>query len=221
MYPTDVRLSDHSLIVFKIDLPKVVSVKKMIEFNNYSNIDHQAISNWITSKMEYIDYTNSSVNKLVGDFNTLFSDMKVKFFPPIKKSIILRDDADWFDSSVTELRKVRRHAERQWRRLRTFESRNNYLESRRAVVLRIKLLKVQYYKTRVATCDGNQRKLWQVLNRLLGTKATPVLPSYNDSHDLTKIFADYFESKINIIRADLDSATQEEFSLQYLMYLLF
>ena len=128
----------------------------------------------------------------------------------------MRDDYPWYDSTVASLRRIRRHAERKWRRLRTMSSRLEYISARRAVVSRVTSRKVEYYKQRVAACGGDQRKLFALLNGLLHRNSAPVLPPSASDADLASCFSDFFVSKISRIRSELDSApVNEVFSVDF------
>lgn len=210
VFPIDINLSDHAIISFALNLPKVSSLKRVIEFRNYSNINQNAISKWISSKISTFDLS-ASPEDLVDEYNAMFSAMVDQYFPLIKKTISVRDDGDWFDSSIAELRKARRRAERLWRRLRTESSRNSYVEARRAVVSRVKELKRMHYRSKISACDGNQQVMWRILNKLLGTKASAPLPLNLDN--IANKFADFFESRIEDLREELDSLPLNEFSI--------
>ena len=67
--------------------------------------------------------------------------------------------------------------------------------------------KVDYYRSQVASCRGDQKKLFAVLNNLLGHKAVAVMPSSPTGFELTSAFTNFFDIKISRIRAELDEST--------------
>ena len=152
--------------------------------------------------------SNNSVGLGAGDlvcyYNDFFRSLVDRCCPERTKRLIVRDDSPWYDSSIASLLRQRRHAERTWRRLRTDESRLQYVMARRAVVSRDLACKVDYYRSRVASCGGDQKKLFAVLNSLLGRKAVAVMPSSPAGLELASAFADFFDTKISCIRTELD-----------------
>ena len=155
--------------------------------------------------------TNNSVglgaSDLVGYYNDFFRSLVDRHCPERTKTLIVRDDFPWYDSSIAALRRERRRAERIWRRLRTDESRFQYVIARRAVVAHVLACKVHYYRNQVASCRGDQKKLFAVLNNLLGRKAAAVMPSSPAGFELASAFANFFDTKISRIRAELDEST--------------
>ena len=155
--------------------------------------------------------TNNSVglgaSNLVHYYNDFFRSLVDRHCPERTKTLIVRDDFPWYNSSIAALRRQRRHAERTWRRLQTDESRLQYVIARRAVVSRVLTCKVDYYRSQVASCRGDQKKLFAVLNNLLGRKAAAVMPSSPAGFELASAFVNFFDTKISRITAELDKLT--------------
>ena len=61
-----------------------------------------------------------------NSYNVVLSSARDQFCPLVTKDIIIKDDAPWYDHRMVSLRRQRRKAEREWRRLRTI-SRGPYM----------------------------------------------------------------------------------------------
>ena len=107
----------------------------------------------------------------------------------------MRDDYPWYNSSSAALCRQHRYTERAWCRLQTDESCLQYKITRRAVVS-LCLDKVDYYRSRVASCRGGQEKLLALLNNLLGCKALAVMSSGPAGFECASAFANFFDTKI-------------------------
>lgn len=204
-HPIDPNISDHALLTFQLNLPTSSSTVKNITFRNYKNLDLDLVRDGINNTLNTTDLLNGDSHHLVSVYNKMFTDITSEFCPLVNKTIRVRDDAPWYDESVAALRRVRRKAERRWRRLRCEDSRACYILARRAVVNRVSQRKLEYYKSRIDECNGDQTLLWRVLNELRGCKSLKPLPSNLDQQALVNEFAQFFSSKISGIRLTLDS----------------
>ena len=211
--PVDLRLSDHSLVLFSLVHPKISSLRKTIKFRNYSNVDKAMVARGVGSELDGLSTAGFSSAEMVEAYSTLLRNTEDRYCPVITKTIIVRDGFPWYDASVSSLRCERRRAERRWRRVRTDELRDAYVEARRVVVARTSARKVEYYRNLVGSSGGDQKKLYSVLNNLMGRKNVSPLPNYACEARLAAEFAVFFQLKIERIRRALDDAPAGEFSV--------
>ena len=203
LIPIDPCISDHALIIFSSQHHKPPSYKKLITFTKY-NVDENEIIREIQSSLNSLDVATHTAVDLVQTHHDFFKSFGTRMCREISKWITIREDSPWYDSSVAQLRRRRRHFERRWRRLRSDQSRREFVEARAAVVSQINLRKVQHFKGRIDHCDGDQKKLFSVFNDLLGFRQTKILPTYASGTELATSFSQFFTSKIARIRGDLD-----------------
>jgi hypothetical protein len=69
------------------------------------------------------------------------------------------------------------------------------------------IVKLSFYKQQVEECDGDQKKLFQVVDQLMHQKQAPTLPSYSSAVQLAETLSEYFVSKIVKIRHQIDHQT--------------
>ena len=149
-----------------------------------------------------------------NSYNVVLSSARDQFCPLVTKDIIIKDDAPWYNHRTVSLRRQRRKAERERRRLRTDSSRNVYVAARRAVVKQIFVCKVEYYQHQLALTAGDHRRTFQLLNDLLGKVQCPTMPSSSSEVELAAHFSAFFNAKIDRIRSDIDvSVAGHEFSV--------
>ena len=203
LIPIDPCISDHALMVFSVEHHKPPSYKKLINFIKY-NIDENELICEVQDSLISLDVTTHSAADLVQIHHDLFKSFEARVCQKVSKWITVREDSPWYDSSVAQLRRRRRHFERRWRRLRSDQSRNEFTEARAAVVSRINQRKVQHFKSRIDRCAGDQKKLFYVFDDLLGRRYTKILPSYASGTELATRLSQFFASKITRIRENLD-----------------
>ena len=132
----------------------------------------------------------------------VLSSARDQFCPLVTKDIIIKDNAPWYDHRMVSLRRQRRTAEREWRRLRTDSSQTVYVAARRAVVKQIFVCKVEYYH-QLALTAGDHRHTFQLLNDLLRKVQCPTMPSSSEV-ELAARFSAFFKAKIDRIRSEID-----------------
>lgn len=212
----DPVLSDHALVTFSFGVPRPPSYNKTIKFRNYANVNHTQLSCEVRTSLSSIDLSDLSTDELVTIHNQLLSSIFTRHCPVIEKRIIVRDDCPWYDSSITSLRRHRRKAERDWRMMRTGEARTQYVNARNAVLLAVKQRKVDYYRSKIVSCGGDQRKLYGVVRNLLGKNCTSSKPTSVCDKKLASDFASFFSSKVSDIRDELHMCSvPDEFSVGF------
>ena len=107
------------------------------------------------------------VSDLVRYYNDFYRCLVDQHCPERTKTLIVRDDFPWYNLSIAALCRQCRHAEKA----------RQYVIARTAVVSHVLTCKVNYYRDQVASCSGDQKKLFADLNNLLGHKAVAVMPS--------------------------------------------
>jgi hypothetical protein len=217
VHPIDSVISDHALITFTLELLNTnKSQRKTINFRKYADINATVVNETISPYLVGADLDFMSATELVTFYEKTASEVVNKLCPLIEKVIIVKDNMPWFDSSILALRRIRRQAEKLWRNTRTENSRYEYVQARRAVVDAIKVTKTNYYRDKVNSCNGDQRKLWNTLSNLMGKNRSSPLPS-GDDFTLAKDFSTFFGNKVSTLRTVIDAQTQpREFSQQYL-----
>ena len=202
--PIDSNISDHALLVFDLEMERPRAVKKSITFRSYRNVDLDIISREITSSLVVENVPNPTAENLTVHHNESLALLEEKHFPLMTKQILVKVDSPWYDHSVSSLRKQRRRAERRWRRYRSDLSRSEYVIARRAVVNHIEQCKIRHYREKWASCRGDQKKLFSLVNSLM-CGITPIsLPSSESDAQLAADFQGFFQSKITRIREELD-----------------
>lgn len=200
VHPINSSFSDHSLITFQYKFPiKKQSTVKDINFRNYKNIDLQKLNQNVSEITSILNPTLPT-NELVHFYNSSLKSLHDKHFPLISKTIRIKESNPWYDTSISNLRKERRKAERHWRNTHSTNSRHIYMNARTKVVKHIEQKKKEYYKTNIKNCKSNQAKLWNLINKLIGNpdRATPKNVTADDINN-------FFIDKIKTIRTELDA----------------
>ena len=82
--------------------------------------------------------------------------------------------------------------------MRTESSRCQYVLTRSAVVSDIAQRKREYYKNQIASCDGNQGRLFKVMDSLIERRSDPILPHFLSDVDLTSSFSGFSQKRSSV-----------------------
>ena len=116
--------------------------------------------------------------------------------------IHLLNNDDWITDNILALKKIRRKHESIWRRTRLTIHFDLYKESCKAVKQAIIESKAKITQQKIIDCNGDQKKLFKIVDPLLGRNKTTVLPEYSDPATLASTINTFFIDKIDKIRTE-------------------
>ena len=197
-------ISDHALLLFSLVVARPKATKKSITFRSYRNVDQDKIATDIMSSLAEVDLPSRTAECLVLHYNESLRQLEERHFPLITKEILVKANSPWYDHTIVILRRQRRKAERKWRRCRTESAWLEYRAARCAVVDRVRQCKIRYYENEWASCRGDQKRLFILVDRLMSGHVPTLLPSCESDVRLASDFLKFFQSKIDQIREVLD-----------------
>ena len=126
-----------------------------------------------------------------------------------KKTVILRTKVPYFSNNVKKAKIEKRKYERLWRKSIRLKLKNADQMKKTFQAARTKFSNIlehskkTYYMDKIANCDKNQKKLYQILNGLLKRSCEQDLPDHVCNTKLVNKFNTFFVDKIRKIRSDL------------------
>jgi len=117
--------------------------------------------------------------------------------------ITLRPAAAWDNDDIEEKKEKKTKLERRWHKSHLVIDRELYKERCKVVSSLIKKVKENYYSNIIQENKGNQKILFNTINRLLHRNTEKCYPTAPSSEVLANRFADFFCPKIEAIRNDL------------------
>ena len=122
---------------------------------------------------------------------------------PLKEiDVVERQLNDWMADDILLLKKIRRKKELIWRKHPITINFDIYIASCEAVKNAIDSSKAELLQRKIIDCNGNQKKLFKIIDSLLGRKKQQVLPEYSCALSLASMINTFFLDKISLIRAD-------------------
>ena len=111
----------------------------------------------------------------------------------------------WINEEIAAAKKDCRKCEKLWRNNKSTVRRSEYRESCERVKHLIRKAKEEYFIKKIDECQGDQKKLFQIVDKLLGRNKSTSLPHFTDSKIMARIFNEFFVTKISDIRCLLST----------------
>ena len=152
-----------------------------------------------------IDMLNSDDSNF-ADHNTKYTQMSRKLVDdhaPLLSRKQRNRAPMWLDQEYRENRALRRKLEQIWRKSKTVENRNNYIQQKKRCSELVLEKQTSYYRKVVTDAGKCQKTLFKVANELLDKNNERVLPAHTDSKVLANDFNAFYVDKVLKIRQSI------------------
>ena len=200
----DFCISDHISIISKILLPKPSLIKKTIQYRKIKNVNISELKNDIRSS-NLLSNTHHNINEFSECFNTTLSRLLEAHAPLITKTITTRPCVPWYSDEIKAIKRRRRKAEKLWRGTKKDSDLMNFKSIRNEANYLMKQAKCHFYTDIVNENSHNQKKLYAVAKNLLIPKKELCFPDHHDMNSLANELGQYFTTKVETIRSQLNS----------------
>ena len=116
-----------------------------------------------------------------------------------------RPTVPWYTAEIGNAKRLRRKAERKWKKTRSNEDLLAFKSLRNRATFLMNEVRRNFYSTFIAENSTNQRKLFGAVKKLLASKDGPSFPDCSDKFLLANDIGQFFVQKINKIRLDVDA----------------
>ena len=202
----DVAISDHSLILSKLNIGKSPERTTCLKYRNWKSLDVNLFGTTIENSILYDNYfmiDDLDTNTLVDLYDSTLSTIIDDVLPLITRPVTFRPSSTWYTRQITLAKRERRRLERIWRNSRTRADRQNYTAQRNYVSSLVYLAKYNYYNNFVKENSSSSTTLWNSVKTLLQKRNKRTLPSFTDPTDCANDFLSFFNTKIDHIRNSL------------------
>ncbi|GFR96868.1 hypothetical protein ElyMa_000979700 [Elysia marginata] len=152
----------------------------------------------------------TSVSVKVNVFNTVLADVINKHAPIVNRKIVIRSNKQWYTDDIRKAKKIQRSAEKKWRKTHLEVHRQAFVNARKNTNKLITGAKQIYTKNKISDSKSNPKELFRIVNGLIKhSKPGADLPQSNDNRELATKFADYFDNKIEHIKATTERILSE------------
>ena len=196
--------SDHFAVLFTLSFPSPGLPKQTVTYRSWKSVDHDKLRNDIGEA--FSDFTCSDVESAVHNYNEVLQHIVDKHAPEKTRVVTIRPDAPWYNSKLSEEKRLKRKYERKYNRSQLAIDRELYCHQRDRYNNLLNTTKQDYFKNKVESATST-KELFKVCNNLLNRTNENVLPSHNCGTELANRFVNYFGDKIKSIRQDLENSS--------------
>jgi len=204
----DYGFKDHFPIFLRINVTKPALPKMKITYRKTKSITADALRNAISLDRLRNCEGRTSLQHLITTYQDELEATLNAVAPLKTREITMRPDARWFSDEIRTAKQQRRKAERKWRKTGLCVHREIYIAAKDRVTALIISEKKKYYKDQVASCAGDQQKLFGLVTSLLGKSVSSPLPS-DDPEVLAQRFSDFFLMKIQHIQESIPMSPRD------------
>ena len=186
--PSTCRIRNNSVIVrsvrelYKFDMSRFSKALKDEDIANPSFVLGLNIS-------EAISLYNSTLARLLDDQ-----------CPIVTKRYRLKHwNSRWYNSSLKELKRKKRAAERKYRKNQCVRNRDNMKRCRNEYNFELKQARERFYHQKLTENITDSKQMFKVLKRLTGTRKAKTLPT-SKNKDVAEEMASFYTKKISNIR---------------------
>jgi len=195
-------ISDHHVLHASLTCGRAHPPVKEVTFRHYSNIDFASFIQDI-EQSELASTTSNDIDRLVLLYNRSLESILDKHAPLKKKVFVERNMQPWMCPEILAVKRLKRKSEKVYRNSKLTVHFEIYKENCKCLGQSIKKAKSEYYLNKISACNGDQGKLFHIVESLLGRTKTTGLPTADSPSVLATTFNDFFATKILKIRNEL------------------
>jgi hypothetical protein len=200
-YSEDHGFPDHFPVFMQLSVSKPQLPKQEVTYRKTKAIDPAVLSQSIAdSALSSPSVSSLPLPELTELYDSELSSILDTLAPLKTRTITIRPESEWYNDTIREAKQSRRQAERRWRKSGLHVHRELYLQQRDEVNKLIAEAKQEHFRSAVAESKGDTKKLFTVVNRLLGKDSVTPLPAGKSISDISEMFSEYFVQKIAKIR---------------------
>ena len=195
--------TDHYACTFKIPPLPNNNKKETISYRNTKNIDMVKFIEELKIRTRDIDFTDNNFKSCYDEYKNI-SEKLLDEVAPVKIRTITSDNKPkWIDEEYRKSRIERRKLERVWKKNKTVENREKYVEQRKKCAELSVRKQQEYYSHLIDSSSDNQNSLFKVVEKVLDRKSQRILPEHTDPVKLANEFNKFYVDKISKLRESI------------------
>ena len=199
----DTYVSDHASILCDIDYCKPVELCEKVSYRKIKSIDIDALGDQVTAS-ELCTKDFSDLEELVACYNSTLAGLLDTHAPVMTKTVVKRKCVPWFNNDIRHAIRLRRAAERKWRKSNLAQDYLFFRDARNRANYIMFSAGREYFSDRTCQNSKDQAKLFQSVKTLLCEPCDVPFPPDVSPKILANDFGKFFEQKIENIHQTLD-----------------
>ena len=173
---------DHCIVKCNLNVKRPDITRKVISYHKLKDINIQHMINSLS--VTYVD----DLDGLVEWFDKALSKALDDVAPIQTKQQTVRKSIPWITDEVKECKQFMRRREKIWRRYKTEDTKTAFIKARSEYQQQLRREKVRIISTKIIDCGTDTRKLYSLVNGLIGLTARNPLLDNQDKEELVEEF---------------------------------
>ena len=202
--------TDHFHCLLKLPCTIQNQKEEMITTRKLKNIDMVVFRNGIKTIINDVRSSDAGFEESYNKFKVPAEALLNTLAPEVTMKVKSKKNAPkWIDEEYKKERAERRKLERKWKKSKSDEDREQYVQKRN-LCAKLSLTKQEKYFSSIIESSNNQQKtLFKVVNEVLDKKAERILPAHTDPVELANKFNQYYIEKIDKLRKSIPTTSSE------------
>ena len=191
-------VSDHHLLFFTINCTVGPTAKRTITSRDYTGFDIVCFKSDVSDALRKLSAIDADT------LQTTLQENIDRHAPKRTRLVKERTKSPWYNDDTKQAKRIRRKCERRWQKSGLLVDKTKYIKEKCNANNVNRRAKQQYFSSKFvnASCP---KEFFRLCDELLGKEATSELPTSLDKANLPDQFGQFFKSKIDNIRQDLES----------------
>ena len=122
--------TDHFPIIMKLPIPANQNKTKSVTYRKLKNIDMEGFKKDLESSYDKIHNSQSNFKEMYSEYHEV-SQSVVDKYAAVQRRIVTSREPSWMDKEYKENRARRRQLERKWKKNKSDENRNHYINQKK------------------------------------------------------------------------------------------
>ena len=144
-----------------------------------------------------------NLDEMVWKYEESLQSILNELAPVKSRRMVIRPANLWFLESLKEQKRIMQNCERCWHKYRLESNWTAFKHKHNKYRSMLRSIRKEDISTKVAACKQDTKKLYTLVNRIVGCTSENSMPKHDSDDQLAEEFVNYFINKIKKIRDDL------------------
>ena len=212
-YKGEICKSDHFPVKFHLQFkPSFKDDKVTITRRNFTNFDANLFQEEVKKYLTPEKLGNNDINYCVKLYEDSLRSALDQQCPMVTQTVHNRPNQLWFDSNLRDMKRKKRAVEREWRKNPTTQLLNKLNTVKNHYKNACFNTRTTHISTTIDKFKDDKKKLHNMVKYLTGTKQEKMLPSFTSKEALANQMTQFYHTKIQNIRKEIQSINNTEYS---------
>ena len=202
-------IPDHAIISITVSLQKPQVPVKTLRYRKYHSVDTKELEADLMESALITDSINN-LDQLIKLYDITIQNLIDKHAPVQSKELSCHSTNPWYSRDIQAAKRYHHYCECLVKRTKLTVHHEMFVAAITQVRELISTAKAQYYNNKIVECNGSQKTVFTVVNKVLHRDDMILPTTFKSDEDMAQGFNNFFQSKIKRIRQDLESSGEKE-----------